>query len=138
MKTMYKAYTTLFGYDWADHRTTFELTKDYVDTFEEAKAATVGIGYGTWSTGDWWITATTMDEENFIIKTEVVAQYDWEAEVGYWLNLKRKIEVWTDELKKAEAMKPKTEKGEARKAAAIAKAKKYIAEAEAELAKRPK
>lgn len=138
MKTMFKAYTALLGYDWTDPRTTVELTNGYVATFEEAKAATADVKHGNWETGDWWIVATTMDEETFTMKEETVARYDWQAEVGYWLNLERTVEVWAEELKKAEAMKPKTEKGEARKAAAIAKAEKYIAEAEAELAKWPK
>lgn len=80
MKTMYKAYTALLGYDWTSPRSTVELTNGYVATLEEAKAAVTAAitnpdsNYrpGGWNTGDWWITATTMDEATFTIETNTI------------------------------------------------------------------
>lgn len=134
MKTMYKAY----GYTCDGYTSTpYELTNGYVATYEEAKKATLNVHHTGWDTGDWRITATTMDEETFTITTETVEDYDWYEEVGRWMHYEHMIKVYADELKKAEAINPKTEKGEARKQKKIEEAKKNLAEYEERLAEWP-
>ena len=134
MKTMYKAYGyTCDGYT----ATAFELTNGYVATYEEAKEATAKTHHGAWETGDWTIEATTMDEETFTYKTETIAHYDWYNEVGQWKHYEYMIGVYTDKVAKAEAIKPKTEKGEQRKQKQIEEAKKDLAYYEEALAKWP-
>ena len=137
MKTMYKAYTTMLGYDWKDADVTVELTKGYVNTIEEAKAATKNVKHNGYNTGDWWITATTIDEETFTVKTETVIKYDWFDEVGYWMALEERMEMGKNELETAKNMKPRTEKGNAKKIKAIADAEKYLAEIENKMKKWP-
>ena len=135
MKTMYKAYGyTCDGYT----ATAYELINGYVATYEEAKKATENVHHTGWDTGDWRIDAITMDEVTFTFTTEVVEQYDWYEEVGQWKHCEYMVGVYADELKKAEAINPKTERGEARKQKKIEEAKKNLAEYEERLAEWPK
>lgn len=134
MKTMYKAYTYLNnGYNSIRQ----DLTDGYVATLEEAKKATLEVKHGCFESGDWGIEATTMDEETFTVKTEVILFFNWWDEVGTWLEAERMAEVYKKELEKAEAMKPKTEKGEQTKQTKINNAKAKIKEYEDYLAQWP-
>lgn len=137
MKTMYKAYTRILGYDWKSADTIIELTKEYVNTIEEAKAATENVKHNGYETGDWWIVATTIDEKTFAVKTETVIKYDWFDEVGYWLALEERMKIEEKELKTAKNMKPRTEKGIVKKIKAITDAETCLTEIENKMKKWP-
>lgn len=139
MRTMYRVekrvYTDCEGRSWD-----YKQSGKYVNTVEEATeyAKANAERKSNYDTGDYRIVERTIDEEAFTVVENIVAQYDWWAEIGRYEYAEEQIARYTQRIAEVEASKVrcKTEKGIARKDKEIAQYKEWIACAEAVIAEK--
>lgn len=121
MKTMFRIEANTYT-DCEGRYTEWKAVTEWV-TKEEAMNATENIARSYSMTGDWRLVARTIDEATFTVADEIITTFDWWKEIGRKEDAKRCMKVWEKEIEKAEAIRARTEKGEARKAKAIADAR---------------
>ena len=129
MRTMYIAYERTYtdcegrNSEWTERAKceTIENAREVVKTF--GKPEDCGM-----YTGDWKITAKTMDEESFSITENMVESFDWWKEVGQREHAERMIKAYTKDMEMIENSKKncKTEKGIERKNKEIERYKTII------------